>query len=68
MPVSRKPSASQRADKTFRHAAAVWLGAGPEWFLAGLAVLAAVASILAARRTKLTPVAPATVPDEMVGT
>jgi apolipoprotein N-acyltransferase len=47
---------------------AVWLGAAPEWFLTGLAVLAAAASVLAARRAKATPVAPASVPDEMVGT
>jgi apolipoprotein N-acyltransferase len=47
---------------------AVWLGAAPEWFLTGLAVLAAAGSVLLSRRAKATPPAPAPVPDEMVGT
>ena len=47
---------------------AVWLGAAPEWFLTGIAVLAAAASILLARRAKAPPAASAAVPDEMVGT
>jgi apolipoprotein N-acyltransferase len=79
--ISPKGTAITEADKLYRPAIlradialetgatpAVWLGAAPEWFLTGLAVLAAAASIVVARRAKVTPVAPDTVPDEMVGT
>jgi apolipoprotein N-acyltransferase len=53
--------------ETARTNAVRW-GAVPEWTLAGIALVAAAASVVLTRRRSASPPAPVSAPDEMVGT